>query len=292
MLTIILKHGRLRCHYKHYITNSYFIIFLLLLDNEDSVKNSYLIFSWLQAFGSDFGDNEGKEAVSNLLEEMVKIVAPDKKIRIFATGAATQHPSVYSSRIRVKRTVLCSSVESSPKSDDDDGSSQGQPQWSLHVFDTGVIYPPKATRQISDKLYKSPGRDSVTTTSSDASFNKVWRLSDVFMYIRNSPADPPISLLEVEVKKGEQDTPAVLLENMLGRLPYQQENYGLYINAKKASVWRVSRRENNQDVNIERLGEYEYTDIQGKYEVISPTKMCKLIDKIAEIIKVQEYMYM
>lgn len=61
------------------------------------------------------------------------------------------------------------------------------------------------------------------------------------MYIRNSPADPPISLLEVEIKKAKQDTPAELVENMLGRLPYQQGNYGLYINAVKGSFWKVSR---------------------------------------------------
>ena len=248
------------------------------------------MYSWLQAFASDFSDTEGKDAVSCLLHEIVNIVAPQQPIAVLPTGSASNFTFI-SSRIRVKRSVYSSSASQSPASmsgRDSDITYEASPtkQSIEQVSVTATVS--RQLRKTRHQLSPEHESSSQSSSSSSSSFStttscKTFKLSDVYVYIRKSPADPPITLLEVEIKKGLEYNPSQLIESMLGRLPYQSEIHGLYFNANEGSFWKVSKCETG-NVLIEMEEKIEYICADDNQEVIMETNFSKIIDKIAEII--------
>ncbi len=245
------------------------------------------------------GDSEGKDFIRRLLEEILKAL-PEQyepaRLYVMPTGSAS-YPCFVSTKVQLDEVV--SSSDESQRSEPPDRTDRTYKMKA--PFSTDEMSTPRRTHRgetssgtrtfagRSGKLSESP--ESSDSSHSDSPPRIGFRLSDVVVYSKTSYFDPIRTHVDISIKKGQVKNVRNLFESMLGRLPYQDDLYGVLVNSHSAQIWhaqiwRATLRDGNDTIQMRLLANNGFAKLdQARNTVhIDETVFFRFIDNLAKLL--------
>jgi len=259
-----------------YLTESTSTIWCI---NSTDIPEDPLAKTLITAFLFCMNDCEGKFAISKLLERLIVDIGL-QGYQVVSTGSSS-----HVTRFTTAANVICI-MHTSTESD----SSESTPpkQKKRRQLDTTK----KCTRDLStttdahqpvntdfmDSKTESHNTSLTSEPSSQTAYGSKLSLSDIIVFTQELPDCCIVAKLVVSVKSFFLQLRGMdIVKEMLSRLPYQQDLYGLELNAGEAALYKVCRTTENDVpiVLIYKYPPYSFKVHQSPFDVSSLWNMIK-----------------